>query len=220
MLLFVNEKMKLEIARYSNNNNLNIFVMSGRVVVVRVTHAHTNLSSLGRANVVTTIMRWTDDVMTVMMIRRMMMMVVVVVVMVGRVGSGGGGRCSSSRSRRVLARVGVAMTGLLSLAVLLVLHTSILEPYFDLTFRQIQITRQLPTLLLRNVGIEQEFFFQFQRLELGVRLPLLTHRHLARPFQRVWSKRTFFFFKERRKFQTQMERVSRLWHNLLLSFYQ
>ena len=49
---------------------------------------------------------------------------------------------------------------LLSLAVLFTLHTTILEPDFDLTLCQIEVSRQFPALLLRYVGIKKEFFFQ------------------------------------------------------------
>ena len=49
---------------------------------------------------------------------------------------------------------------LLSLAVFFALHTTILEPDFDLTLCQIEVSRQFPALLLRYVGIKKEFFFQ------------------------------------------------------------
>ena len=81
-----------------------------------------------------------------------------------------------------------AVASLLPLAVLLVLHAPVLEPDFDLALRQVEIARQLPSFLLGNVGVEQELFLQFQRLELGVGLPLLPHRHLTRPLQRIGTQ--------------------------------
>ena len=80
-----------------------------------------------------------------------------------------------------------AVASLLPLAVLLVFHPPVLEPDFDLALGQVEVSRQLPALLFRNVGVEEEFFFQFQRLELGVRLPLLAHCHLTRPLERIGS---------------------------------
>lgn len=49
-----------------------------------------------------------------------------------------------------LVVVVVVVVGLLrlTLAVLLVLHASVLEPYLDLALGQVQIARQLPALLL------------------------------------------------------------------------
>ncbi len=134
------------------------------------------MESLGRADVVTAIVNGRSDrsgvVVVVTVGRPVMMMVVVVaaVVMAGVVGVGA-------------AAVGVA--GLLPLAVLLVLHPPILEPDLDLTFRQVEIARQFPALLLRHVGVKQELFLQFERLEFRVRFPLLAHSHLSRPFQRI-----------------------------------
>ena len=104
--------------------------------------------------------------------------VVVVVVVLGVAaavtGAAGGARAAAS-----------AVRVLLSLAVLLVLHAPVLEPDLHLPLGQVQVARQLPALLLGHVGVEQEFLLQFQRLELGVGLPLLAHRHLARPLERV-----------------------------------
>ena len=48
---------------------------------------------------------------------------------------------------------------LLSLVVLLALHPPVLEPDLDLSLRQVEVPRQLPPLLLRDVGVEEEFFF-------------------------------------------------------------
>ena len=71
----------------------------------------------------------------------------------------------------VTTRVVVLVTGVavvvvlllrrLSLAVLLVLHSSVLEPYLDLTFCQIQIAGKFPPFLFGHVSVEQEFLFQF-----------------------------------------------------------
>ena len=83
-----------------------------------------------------------------------------------------------------------AVASLLPLAVLLVLHTPVLEPDFDLALRQVEVARQLPALLLRNVSVEKKLFFKFQRLELGVGLPLLPHCHSRRPVQRVGTQRS------------------------------
>ena len=73
---------------------------------------------------------------------------------------------SRTRITRIVVVVGVAAVVvvlrrvLLSLAVLFALHTTILEPDFDLALRQVEVSRQFPALLLRHVGIEKEFFFQ------------------------------------------------------------
>lgn len=95
-------------------------------------------------------------------------MVVTVMVMmvsstVGRCCSGGG----SGSSRRVACRIAaVAVTRLLPLAVLLILHATVLKPDFDLALRQVEIARQLPAFLFRDVGVEEKLFLQFERLEL------------------------------------------------------
>lgn len=84
----------------------------------------------------TTVMRRSDQVPgDVMMIRRMVMMMVVMVMMMSRIG-----RCCCCRGRRsrrrcVVTRIAVAVTGLLPLAVLLVLHPPVLEPYLHLPLR-------------------------------------------------------------------------------------
>jgi len=80
---------------------------------------------------------------------------------------------------------GVALLRLLPLAVLLVLHAAVLEPYFHLTLRQVEVARQLPPLLLGHVRVEEELLLQLQRLELGVGLAFLAHSHVASPLQRV-----------------------------------
>lgn len=84
-------------------------------------------------------------------------------------------------------RIAVVIVRLLrlSLAVLLVLHPTVLEPYLHLAFSEIEVTRELPSFLLRDVSVEQEFLLQFESLELGVGLAFLPHRHLTRPFQRI-----------------------------------
>lgn len=46
----------------------------------------------------------------------------------------------------------------LSLRIFLILHPSILEPYFHLSLCQVEVSRQLPSLLFRNVSVEQELF--------------------------------------------------------------
>lgn len=46
----------------------------------------------------------------------------------------------------------------LPLRILLVLHPSILKPYFHLSLCQVQIPGQLPPLLFRYVSIEKELF--------------------------------------------------------------
>lgn len=46
----------------------------------------------------------------------------------------------------------------LPLRILLVLHPSILEPYLHLPLCEVQIPRQLPPLLLRDVSVEEELF--------------------------------------------------------------
>lgn len=84
----------------------------------------------------------------------------------------------------------VLLLGRLSLAVLLVLHTPILEPDFHLTFGKIEVPSKFPALLLRNVSVEQELFFQFERLEFRVRFAFLANSHLPRPFQRICPRPT------------------------------
>lgn len=106
---------------------------------------------------------------------------------------------------------------LLSLRVFFVLHATVLKPesskenifnstifvfrafavwrhlpYFDLTLRQIQVSRQLPTLLLWNVSVEEKFLLELKRLELWIRFALLTDGNdLIWPFQRIrWRRRS------------------------------
>lgn len=54
----------------------------------------------------------------------------------------------------------IILSGLCSLPlrILLIFHPSVLEPYFDLPFGEVQISREFPSFLLRNVRIEQELF--------------------------------------------------------------
>lgn len=60
-----------------------------------------------------------------------------------------------------------------------------LEPDLDLSLREVQPLRELPSLLLRHVGIAHELQLKFLRLGLGVRLSLLpVRRNRARPFRR------------------------------------
>ena len=95
-----------------------------------------------------------------------MVVTVVVVVVSCTVGrcSGSGGSSSSSRVAGRIAAVAVAR--LLPLAVLLILHATVLEPDFDLALRQVEIARQLPAFLFRDVGVEEKLFLQFECLEL------------------------------------------------------
>lgn len=46
----------------------------------------------------------------------------------------------------------------LPLRVLLILHSSILKPYFYLSLCEVEVPREFPSLLLRYVRIEQKFF--------------------------------------------------------------
>ena len=155
--------------------------------------------SLGRANVVSAIVGRADQSAVMVMIRRMVVVVVVMVVMSG-IGRGGcSGGCCCCRSRAVGVGVAVPAAGLLPLAVFLVLHPPVLEPDLHLTLRQVEVAGQLPALLFGHVGVEEELLFQFQRLELGVRLPLLAHRHLAGPLERIGTERTFWNAKEEQK---------------------
>lgn len=64
----------------------------------------------------------------------------------------------------VVIRIGVVVVILsrlrrLPLRVLLILHPSILEPYFHLSLGEVQISRQFPPLLFRYVRVEEELFF-------------------------------------------------------------
>ena len=97
---------------------------------------------------------------------RVVITVVVVVVVAGR------------------ARV-VVLLRCLPLGVFLVFHSAVLEPYFDLPLREVEVSRQLPPLLLGDVGVEKELFLQLERLELGVGLALFSDSDLAGPLQGV-----------------------------------
>ena len=77
------------------------------------------------------------------------------------------GVASRTRITRIVVVVGAVVVVvlrrrlvLLSLAVLFALHSTILEPDLDLALRQVEVSRKLPALLLRHVGIKKEFFFQ------------------------------------------------------------
>ena len=97
----------------------------------------------------------------------MVVTVVVVVVVSCTVSRCSGGGGSGSSSRRIAGRIAaVAVARLLPLAVLLILHATVLEPDFDLALRQVEIARQLPAFLFRHVGVEEKLFLQFERLEL------------------------------------------------------
>lgn len=142
------------------------------------------MASLGRADVVAAIVHGRPYRSAVVVVRVsvgrpvvVMMVVMVAVVVAGVVGV-------------VAAAAAVGRAGLLPLAVLLVLHPPVLEPDLHLALRQVEIARQLPALLLRHVRVEQELFLQLQRLEFRVGFPLLAHRHLAGPFQRIRPQRT------------------------------
>lgn len=74
------------------------------------------------------------------------------------------------------------LLGLLPLAVLLILHPSVLKPNFDLPFGQVEVPGQLPPLLFGDVGVEEELLLQLQRLEFGIGLAFFPHCHLTCPF--------------------------------------
>lgn len=113
--------------------------------------------SVGGAVVVNHVMRMSVGVMTRVMVRVVAATVVVV--------------------SRLLCR--------LPLTVLLVLHPPVLEPYLHLALGQVEVPRELPSLLLGDVGVEEELFLQLQCLELTVRLALLASHYLSRPLQRA-----------------------------------
>lgn len=105
-----------------------------------------------------------------------------------------GARMVVTAGRRVVVRVvGAAAVVVvvvilllgLPLAVLLVLHPAVLKPDLHLTLRQVQISRELPPLLLRYVSVEEELLLQLESLEFRVRFAFLPHRHLARPLQGI-----------------------------------
>lgn len=104
------------------------------------------------------------------------------------------GVTSRTRAARIIVVVvGVATVVIvlrllvcLSLAVLFAFHPTILEPDFDLTLRQIEVSCQLPTFLLGHVGIKKEFFFQLECLVFGVGLPLFSYTDMTSPMvQRI-----------------------------------
>lgn len=109
-----------------------------------------------------------------------------------------GARMVVATGRRVVIRVvGAAVVVVvvvlllrLPLAVLLVLHPTILEPDLHLALGQVQVARQLPSFLLGDVRVEQELLLQLEGLELRVRFAFLPHRHLPGPLQRVRAPAT------------------------------
>lgn len=76
----------------------------------------------------------------------------------------------------------------ISLRRLFALHSPILEPNLNLALGEVEVAGQLPALLFRDVGVEEELLLQLQRLELGVGLALLAHRHVVRGVGR-WRAR-------------------------------
>ena len=129
-----------------------------------------------------------------------MMMVVVVVVVRGRrkMGGGAGRRTAGGGSRRVGAgtaetpasaaaaagspargrrrgRVGGGLfdEDLGPLVELFALHAAVLEPDFDLALAEMQLARDLPALLARDVRVADELVLEHHRLVASVRLPLL-----------------------------------------------
>jgi hypothetical protein len=94
------------------------------------------------------------------------------------------GRPVVVRVVRLTVVVVVLLLGL-ALAVLLVLHAPVLEPDLHLALGQVQVARELPALLLRDVGVEEELLLELERLELGVGLALLADGHLAGPLQGI-----------------------------------
>ena len=64
--------------------------------------------------------------------------------------------------------------GFCSVVQLLPLHSSVLEPDFDLTFGEVELTADLPSFLSRDVRVVHEFILQDHGLIAGVRLPFLT----------------------------------------------
>lgn len=84
-----------------------------------------------------------------------------------------------------VAVVVVRSLSCLTLTRLLVLHPPILKPYLHLSLGQIQIPRELPSLLLRDVGIEEELLLELECLEFGVGLAFLSNCHLTSPFEGI-----------------------------------
>jgi len=56
---------------------------------------------------------------------------------------------------------------------LLPLHPAVLEPDLHLAFGEVQLARDLPALLARDVRVADELVFQDHRLVSRVRLPFL-----------------------------------------------
>ena len=92
---------------------------------------------------------------------------------------GGGGGWWGERRRLLLRRVGrggvhavvLRARVRLGLVLLFPLHAPVLEPNLDLPFRQAERVRDFDASAPRQVTIEVELFFQFQRLVACVRLP-------------------------------------------------
>jgi len=106
------------------------------------------------------------------------MMVVVVVVVRGRrkMGGGAGRRTAGSPTRgRRRGRVGGGLfdEDLGPLVELFALHAAVLEPDFDLALAEMQLARDLPALLARDVRVADELVLEHHRLVASVRLPLL-----------------------------------------------
>jgi len=59
-----------------------------------------------------------------------------------------------------------------SLVQFLALHAAVLEPDLDLAFAEVQLARDLPALLARDVRIADELVFEHHCLVARVRLPL------------------------------------------------
>ena len=62
-------------------------------------------------------------------------------------------------------------------------HSTNLEPDLDLSLRESQVSRELPALLLADVGAVEELLFQLNCLIFGVGLPLLTQRMIGSPIE-------------------------------------
>ena len=91
-------------------------------------------------------------------------------------------------------------------------------PYFDLPFCQVKISCQFPSFLFRDVGVEQEFFFQLKGLEFGVRFPLLSNTDVTGPVvkriaktggrkEKTWNKTKMLLSDTNSVFQVRLERI-------------
>ena len=81
------------------------------------------------------------------------------------------GRVRRGRRGRRIGRVLDQHFG--PLVQLFALHAPVLEPDFDLTLAEVQLARDLPALLTRDVRVADELVFEHHRLVARVRLPLL-----------------------------------------------